>query len=83
MSGALTLMNAVLMMENIEKTYYLTRKDFWEGHNFELLLEWINSFTPDTYVCLYGIPEKSSCGARLLTDPKLYSGYPNRFSVVA
>ncbi|MEI6218877.1 MAG: hypothetical protein WCP86_08240 [bacterium] len=60
----------------IEKAYYLTKTDFWIAHSFEPLLEWINSLTPETYVCLYGIPEKSSWGARLLTDPKLYSGYP-------
>ena len=67
----------------IEKTYYLTKTDFWIAHSFEPLLDWINSLTPDTYVCLYGNPKRGFWGARLLTDPKLYSGYPNRFSVVA
>ena len=66
----------------IDKIYYPTLQAFWEGHSFEPLLEWINSLTPETYVCLYGDPEKSH-GARLLTDPKLYSDYQNRFSVVA
>ena len=34
----------------IEKTYYLTKTDFWIAHSFEPLLGCINSITPDTYV---------------------------------
>ena len=67
----------------IDKIYYPNLQAFWEGHSFEPLLEWINSLTPEIYVCLYGDPEEGSWGARLLTDPKLYSDYPQRFSVVA
>jgi hypothetical protein len=50
----------------IEKTYYPTRKDIWERHSFEPLLEWIKSLTPDTYVCLYGIPEESMWGSAFI-----------------
>ena len=52
-------------------THYSTRSLLWEDHVFEALLSWTNNWGPETMICLYGTPEKTSWGAELIKKTDL------------
>ena len=64
-------------------TYYSTRSSLWEDHVFEAMLTWINELKSDSWICLWGIPEKC-WGAELIDihSIKWKEKYENRFPVI-
>ncbi|MBK1719704.1 hypothetical protein [Thiocystis violacea] len=50
---------------------YPSRAALWEAHVFEPMLDWINALNANQRVCLYGIPEVTCWGARLVSEHDL------------
>ena len=51
------------------RTYYTSRKELWEKHVFKEMKIWTNkNFNRDRSICLWGKPEKTSWGARIIDN---------------
>lgn len=72
----------------ITPEYYSSRKELWEKHTFEPMLEWINKLNEDQWIWLWGSEGKGGWGANMILFSKISTFFTSKcffeaFSVVA
>ncbi|MDD4976816.1 MAG: hypothetical protein PHY93_20845 [Bacteriovorax sp.] len=64
------------------RDYYQDRKDLWEKHVYEPLLEWsIKIFLPENYLCLYETEYMGSSWTKILPFDKIESDKELKYRV--